>query len=115
MTKVKVSAFSVSLDGFGAGPRQDRDNPLGVRGFELHTWFQKTAVFHEMHQLGDGSQGADNDFAAQSFKNVGAWILGRNMFGPVRGPWQDDSWKGWWGDEPPYHVPVPRRAKRPPT
>jgi dihydrofolate reductase len=115
MTKVKVSAFSVSLDGFGAGPRQDRDNPLGVRGFELHAWFQKTAVFHEMHQLGDGSQGADNDFAAQSFKNVGAWILGRNMFGPVRGPWQDDSWKGWWGDEPPYHVPVPRRAKRPPT
>jgi dihydrofolate reductase len=106
MSKVKVGAFSVSLDGFGAGPRQDLNNPLGVRGFELHAWFQKTAVFHKMHHLGDGSQGVDNDFAARSFDNVGAWILGRNMFGPVRGPWKDDSWKGWWGDEPPYHVPV---------
>lgn len=106
MSKVKVGAFSVSLDGFGAGPRQDRDNPLGIRGFELHTWFRKTSVFRQMHQLPDGSQGLDNDFAAQSFENVGAWILGRNMFGPVRGPWFDDSWKGWWGDEPPYHVPV---------
>ena len=106
MSKVKVSAFSVSLDGFGAGPRQDRENPLGVRGFELHGWFQKTAVFREMHHLGDGSQGVDNEFAAQSFQNVGAWILGRNMFGPIRGPWKDDSWKGWWGEEPPYHVPV---------
>src|SRR6185312_13119052 len=106
MSKVKVSAFSVSLDGFAAGPRQDRENPLGVRGFELHGWFQKTAVFREMHHLGDGSQGVDNEFAAQSFQNVGAWILGRNMFGPIRGPWKDDSWKGWWGEEPPYHVPV---------
>jgi dihydrofolate reductase len=106
MSKVKVGAFSVSLDGFGAGPRQDRENPLGVRGFELHAWFQKTAVFQKMHDLGDGSQGVDNDFAAKSFENVGAWILGRNMFGPIRGPWKDDSWKGWWGDEPPYHVPV---------
>ena len=107
MSKVKVSAFSVSLDGFGAGPRQDRENPLGVRGFELHAWFQKTAVFQKMHHLGDdGTQSVDNDFAAQSFENVGAWILGRNMFGPIRGPWKDDSWKGWWGDEPPYHVPV---------
>jgi len=106
MSKVKIGAFSVSLDGFGAGPRQDLNNPLGVRGFELHTWFQKTAVFHKMHHLGEGSQGVDNDFAARSFDNVGAWILGRNMFGPVRGPWKDDSWKGWWGDEPPYHVPV---------
>src|SRR6185437_7311259 len=92
MSKVKVSAFSVSLDGFGAGPRQDRENPLGVRGFELHGWFQKTAVFREMHHLGDGSQGVDNEFAAQSFQNGGAW--------------KDDSWKGWWGEEPPYHVPV---------
>jgi len=106
MSKVKIGAFSVSLDGFGAGPRQDLNNPLGVRGFELDTWFQKTAVFHKMHHLGEGSQGVDNDFAARSFDNVGAWILGRNMFGPVRGPWKDDSWKGWWGDEPPYHVPV---------
>jgi dihydrofolate reductase len=106
MSKVKVSAFSVSLDGFGAGPLQDRENPLGVRGFELHGWFRKTAVFHNMHHLPGGSQGVDNDFALESFKNVGAWILGRNMFGPIRGPWLDDSWKGWWGDEPPYHVPV---------
>jgi len=107
MSKVRVSAFSVSLDGFGAGPGQDRDNPLGVRGLELHAWFQKTAVFRKMHQLGDGSEGGvDNDFAARSFENVGAWILGRNMFGPVRGRWEGDSWKGWWGDEPPYHVPV---------
>jgi dihydrofolate reductase len=106
MSKVKIGAFSVSLDGFGAGPRQDRENPLGVRGFELHAWFQKTAIFRKMHNLADGSQGVDNDFAAQSFENVGAWILGRNMFGPIRGPWKDDSWKGWWGEEPPYHVPV---------
>lgn len=106
MNKVKVSAFSVSLDGFGAGPRQDREHPLGVRGFELHGWFQKTAVFQKMHNLGEGSHGVDNEFALRSFENVGAWILGRNMFGPLRGAWEDDSWKGWWGDEPPYHVPV---------
>src|SRR5690348_13152118 len=107
MSKVKVSAFSVSLDGFGAGPRQDRENPLGVRGFELHSWFLKTDVFQKMHNSGEGGDhGVDNDFAARSFENLGAWILGRNMFGPIRGPWKDDSWKGWWGDEPPYHVPV---------
>jgi dihydrofolate reductase len=106
MSQVKVRAFSVSLDGFGAGPGQDRDNPIGVRGLELMAWMQKTAVFRKTHQLAEGSQGVDNDFAAQSFANVGAWILGRNMFGPIRGPWQNDSWKGWWGDEPPYHVPV---------
>lgn len=106
MSKVKVSAFSVSLDGFGAGPLQDLENPLGVRGFELHAWFQKTQVFRKMHNLAGGTPGVDNDFAARSFENVGAWILGRNMFGPIRGPWKDDSWKGWWGDEPPYHVPV---------
>lgn len=104
--KVKVAAFSVSLDGFGAGPRQDLENPLGVRGFELHTWFLKTEAFQKMHNSGDGVRGVDNDFAVRSFDNVGAWILGRNMFGPIRGPWLDDSWKGWWGDEPPYHVPV---------
>jgi dihydrofolate reductase len=94
------------LDGFGAGPLQDRENPLGVRGLELHAWFMKTAAFRKMHGLADGSHGVDNEFAARSFENVGAWILGRNMFGPIRGPWKDDSWKGWWGDEPPYHVPV---------
>jgi dihydrofolate reductase len=106
MGKVIVRAFSVSLDGFGAGLRQDLDNPLGVRGFELHTWFQKTLIFHKMQDLPGGSEGVDNEIAAQSFANVGSWILGRNMFGPVRGPWKDDSWKGWWGDNPPYHTPV---------
>jgi dihydrofolate reductase len=106
MSKVKVSAFSVSLDGFGAGPRQDLENPLGVRGFELHTWAHKTEFFSKMHNEPGGVRGIDNDFAAKSFEDVGAWILGRNMFGPVRGPWKDDSWKGWWGDTPPYHTPV---------
>lgn len=106
MGKVRVGAFSVSLDGFGAGPLQDRENPLGIRGLELHAWLQKTAIFRKMQRLPGGSQGVENDFAAKSFENVGAWILGRNMFGPIRGPWKDDSWKGWWGEEPPYHVPV---------
>jgi dihydrofolate reductase len=106
MSKVKVAAFSVSLDGFGAGPCQDSEHPLGVRGFDLMEWFTKTAAFHKMHHLVEGTEGVDNDIAARSFENVGAWILGRNMFGPIRGPWLDDSWKGWWGEEPPYHVPV---------
>lgn len=106
MSKVKVAAFSVSLDGFGAGPRQDLENPLGVRGSELHRWFMDTEGFKKMHGQSGGTKGIDNDFALQSFENVGAWILGRNMFGPVRGPWIDDSWKGWWGDTPPYHTPV---------
>jgi dihydrofolate reductase len=104
--KVKVGAFSVSIDGFGAGPRQDLQNPLGVRGTELHDWFFHTEIFKKMHGQSGGTTGIDNDVAAQSFENVGAWILGRNMFGPVRGPWKDDSWKGWWGDNPPYHTPV---------
>jgi len=121
MTKVKVGAFSISLDGFGAGPRQDINNPLGVRGLELHHWFFETAVFKKIHgqaadmEKTDGSEGfdfhkIDNDIAAQSFENVGAWILGRNMFGPVRGPWdaspENAEWKGWWDDNPPYHTPV---------
>src|SRR4051812_20387454 len=106
MSKVKVSSFSVSLDGFGAGPRQDLENPLGVRGPEMFAWFFPTATFRQMHQMTGGEEGVDNEFAARGFENVGAWILGRNMFGPVRGPWPDDSWKGWWGDEPPYRVPV---------
>jgi dihydrofolate reductase len=106
MSKVRVAAFSVSIDGFGAGPSQDLQNPLGVRGLELHDWAFKTEVFQKMHGQGAGTTGIDNDFAAQSFENVGAWILGRNMFGPVRGPWEDDSWKGWWGENPPYHMPV---------
>jgi dihydrofolate reductase len=106
MGNVRVAAFSVSLDGFGAGPRQDLNNPLGVRGLELHSWALDTEVFRKMQGQEGGSRGVDNDVAAQSFENVGAWILGRNMFGPVRGPWQGDSWKGWWGDTPPYHTPV---------
>jgi dihydrofolate reductase len=106
MSKVRVGAFSISLDGFGAGPRQDLENPLGVRGFELHKWVQDTQAFKKTQGQSGGAQGIDNDFAVQSFENVGAWILGRNMFGPVRGPWIDDSWTGWWGDNPPYHTPV---------
>jgi len=106
VSKVKVGAFSVSIDGFGAGPRQDLQNPLGVRGTDLHNWFFHTEIFKKMHGQSGGTTGIDNDFAGCSFDNVGAWILGRNMFGPVRGPWKDDSWKGWWGDNPPYHTPV---------
>jgi dihydrofolate reductase len=106
MSKVRVAAFSISLDGFGAGPRQDLNNPLGVRGMELHGWFLNTEVFKKMQGQTGGARGIDNDFAAQSFADVGAWILGRNMFAPVRGPWEGDSWKGWWGDNPPYHTPV---------
>jgi len=106
MSKVRVAAFSVSLDGFGAGPRQDLNNPLGVRGLELHAWFVSTEAFKKMHGERGGTRGIDNDVAARSFENIGAWILGRNMFGPVRGPWKDDSWQGWWGEEPPYHTSV---------
>jgi len=104
--KVRVAAFSISLDGFGAGPRQSLENPLGVRGPEMFSWFFQTQVFQKMHGGDGGATGIDNDLAKQGFENVGAWILGRNMFGPVRGPWPDDSWKGWWGEEPPYHTPV---------
>ena len=106
MSKVKVASFGVSIDGFGAGPRQSLDNPLGVGGPSLMQWFFPTRTFQQMHGGSGGDTGIDEDFAARSFVNVGAWILGRNMFGPVRGPWPDESWKGWWGDEPPYHVPV---------
>src|SRR4051812_24644671 len=107
MGKVRVAAFSISIDGYGAGPRQDLQNPLGVRGPELAQWFFPTEVFQRMHggQAG-GETGLDNDMARESVAAMGAWLPGRNMFGPVRGPWPDDSWKGWWGDPPPYHVPV---------
>lgn len=106
MSKVKVAGFSVSIDGFGAGPEQSLADPLGVGGLSLMQWVFPTRTFQRMHGSGDGEVGIDDDFAARSFTHVGAWILGRNMFGPVRGPWPDASWKGWWGDEPPYHVPV---------
>jgi dihydrofolate reductase len=107
MSKVRVAAFSVSIDGFGAGPYQNLNNPVGVRGFEaLFAWFSPTEVFRKMHGQSEGTRGIDNDFALASFANVGAWVLGRNMFSPLRGPWKDESWKGWWGENPPYHVPV---------
>jgi len=106
MSKVRVASFSISIDGFGAGARQDLQNPLGVRGPEMFSWFFQTDVWKKMHGQSGGGRGVDNQMAERAFENVGAWILGRNMFGPVRGPWPDESWKGWWGDEPPYHVPV---------
>jgi len=106
MSRLLVANFSLSLEGFGAGPSQDLANPLGVGGMALHDWFFPTRTFRQMHGQEGGTTGADDDFAAQGFKNLGAWILGRNMFGPVRGPWPDETWKGWWGDNPPYHTPV---------
>jgi dihydrofolate reductase len=97
----------MSIDGYGAGPRQSLENPLGVGGTALHEWAWGTRTFQRIFgNEGAGALGIDEDFAARSFENVGAWILGRNMFGPVRGPWPDDTWKGWWGDSPPYHTPV---------
>ncbi len=105
-SKLRVQSFAVSIDGFSAGPNQDLQNPLGVRGPELMEWFFATDVWRKMHKQGEGERGVDNQMAEQGFDNIGAWILGRNMFGPVRGPWPDESWKGWWGDEPPYHVPA---------
>jgi dihydrofolate reductase len=103
-----VQCFGVSLDGYGAGPNQSLDNPLGVRGPEIMAWFFPTRVFQSvvLGQSSGGETGVDNQMAEAGFRNVGAWILGRNMFGPVRGPWPDESWKGWWGDEPSYHAPV---------
>ena len=105
--KIKVLCFGVSLDGYSAGHSQDVNNPLGVGGPALMEWFFPTRVFQQMHGAsGSGETGIDNQMAERAFDNIGAWILGRNMFGPVRGPWPDESWKGWWGDEPPYHVPT---------
>lgn len=106
MGKVIVSGFSLSVDGYGAGPNQSFDNPLGKRGEELHTWMVGTAMFHEMLGKDGGSEGIDNDYATRSMEGFGAFILGRNMFGPVRGDWPDDKWKGWWGANPPYHAPT---------
>jgi dihydrofolate reductase len=106
MSKLRVNSFSISLDGYGAGPMQGLDNPLGVGGEALHEWLFPTRTFRQMSGNEGGSTGSDEDFAKRGFKNVGAWILGRNMFGPLRGAWPDETWKGWWGDNPPYHVPV---------
>src|SRR5262245_38125855 len=106
MPKLRVNAYSVSLDGFGAGPDQSLENPLGIGGMALHEWVFDTRTFHAMIGKEGGSTGVDEDFAARGFQNVGAWILGRNMFAHSRGDWQDDGWQGWWGDNPPYHCPV---------
>jgi dihydrofolate reductase len=106
MSRLRVAAFSLSLDGYGAGPDQSRENPLGVNGMNLHQWVFRTRTFKKMFGQEGGETGVDDEFAARSFANIGAWIMGRNMFGPIRGPWPDESWKGWWGTNPPYHVPV---------
>ena len=106
MTRLRVHSFTVSLDGYGAGPGQSRDAPLGRGGRALHDWMFATRTARRMFGQEGGETGVDEDFTAQGFENVGAWILGRNMFGPVRGPWGDESWRGWWGETPPYHTPV---------
>jgi dihydrofolate reductase len=116
MMKVSVLCFATSLDGYSAGPRQDLQNPLGVGGADIFEWFFHTRVWRQMHGHADGETGIDNQMAERGFANIGAWILGRNMFGPVRGPWPDERWRGWWGENPPYHVPVfvlTHHARRP--
>jgi dihydrofolate reductase len=106
MPKLRVNTFSIALDGYGAGPDQDLQHPVGANGFEIFDWFFHTRTWQRMHGKDGGETGVDDDIAARGFVDIGAWIMGRNMFGPVRGPWPDDGWKGWWGDEPPYHTPV---------
>ena len=107
MARVRVECFTVSLDGYGAGPNQDISNPLGLGGTELHQWLIPTCTLQRaLFGKDDGTSGVDDEFATRGFQNVGSWILGRNMFGPIRGDWPDNLWKGWWGDDPPYHVPV---------
>jgi dihydrofolate reductase len=106
MPKLRVESFAISVDGYGAGPNQDINNPLGIGGTALHEWAFSTRTFQKMFGTDGGTTGVDDDFAAGGFDNVGAWIMGRNMFGPIRGPWPDESWKGWWGNNPPYHTPV---------
>jgi len=106
MSRLRVHSFSISIDGFGAGPNQDLQNPLGVGGPALFDWFFHTRTWQRMQGNIGGETSIDDDIASQGFSGIGAWIIGRNMFGPIRGPWPDESWKGWWGDEPPYHVPV---------
>jgi dihydrofolate reductase len=106
MSRLRVNSFTISLDGYGAGPAQDQTNPLGIGGFGLHPWLVDTRTFHQMSGKSTGTTGVDDDFAARGMANLGAWIMGRNMFGPIRGRWPNDDWTGWWGDNPPYHVPV---------
>lgn len=106
MSKVKILNFTISLDGYGAGPNQTMENPLGAGGEELHNWMVKTATFRKMYGEEGGDEGIGNDFTVRGLTNIGAWILGRNMFTLSRGAWSDDDWKGWWGENPPYHGPV---------
>lgn len=106
MSKLRVHYFAISLDGYGAGPRQDREHGLGVGGEELHAWFVSTRTFKAMQGREGGTTGIDDDYARRGVENIGASILGRNMFGPIRGEWPDEQWKGWWGKNPPYHTPV---------
>ena len=116
MSRLRVLSYSISLDGYGAGPNQSRDEPLGVGGENLHGWLVESRMFKQLYGKEGGLTGVDNDFAVRGFENLGAWIMGRNMFGPVRGPWPDDTWRGWWGKNPPYHVPVfvlTHHARRP--
>ncbi|GMV59864.1 MAG: hypothetical protein AMXMBFR72_29570 [Betaproteobacteria bacterium] len=116
MSKLRVHAFSISLDGYGAGPNQSIRDPLGVGGEALREWMFATRTWHRMQGRDSGESGIDDDYAARGFAGVRAWIMGRNMFGPIRGAWPDQTWKGWWGDEPPYHCPVfvPTHHPRPP-
>ena len=106
MAKIRVHTFTISLDGYGAGPEQSLKNPLGVGGRSLHDWIVPTRTFQRMIGNQDGATGPDEDLAARGIENIGAWIIGRNMFGPIRGAWPDENWKGWWGENPPYHTPV---------
>jgi dihydrofolate reductase len=106
MSRLRVHNFTISADGYGAGPNQDLSNPLGVGGMALHQWIFATRTFHQMTGRDGGETGVDDVFMARGIANIGAWIMGRNMFGPARGPWPDDTWRGWWGDDPPFHTPV---------
>lgn len=106
MTKLRVNGFSISIDGYGAGPYQSPENPLGIGGASLHDWMVATRTFQQTYGSAGGTRGVEDEFTARGFENIGAWIMGRNMFGPIRGAWPDDRWKGWWGERPPYHTPV---------
>ena len=106
MARLRVHSYTISLDGYGAGPSQSQQQPLGIGGEELHKWMIQTRTFHAMQRKEGGTIGTDDDITARGFEGIGAWILGRNMFGPVRGPWPDESWRGWWGTNPPYHAPT---------
>ena len=106
MARLRVHSFTISLDGYGAGPNQSKAEPLGVGGEDLHGWMIQTRTFQAMQRKEGGETGTDDEITARGFEGIGAWIMGRNMFGPVRGPWPDESWRGWWGANPPYHAPT---------